>query len=427
MKFRSLASATMMVAVLAFGLLTGGTTSPAMAQRGDLVRIGEVEADLSNGKVSLDLSNSRGVFGELRIYNRGAPIMIDNVRVRYSDGSVHEERRTIDLRRGERTRPIDPDRKPKFVDEVIITYKTDSGSNRSAKLQVYGVQDRAGAREQRPSRPIAKPAPDKPAKPKPVVTAPEKPSKLPIKTTKAPAGGRCVGEGNLLIAKGNVGFGVDRDRIAVGGKFGKFDRIRLCVKDNDIELIELKINFVTGPSTTLGYAGLINAGTRTQPFGLKGDRFIDSLEMTYKKRENFSGRASVEVWGEIAEKWIDEEAELFNEGWVKLTTGDTVGFVGFELDKSPVRSHKKGFKQVRLVTRDRDITLDYFELFFADGKSQKIEAGRKRIEPGVGFGPIAIDGGPRIIKDVEARYRSRFFDKDAKGNERATVEIWGRR
>ena len=156
--------------------------------------------------------------------------------------------------------------------------------------------------------------------------------------------------------------------------------------------------------------------------------------MAEAESRHLSGRAVLgayivgfEVWGEIAEKWIDEEAELFNEGWVKLTTGDTVGFVGFELDKSPVRSHKKGFKQVRLVTRDRDITLDYFELFFADGKSQKIEAGRKRIEPGVGFGPIAIDGGPRIIKDVEARYRSRFFDKDAKGNERATVEIWGRR
>ena len=120
-------------------------------------------------------------------------------------------------------------------------------------------------------------------------------------------------------------------------------------------------------------------------------------------------------------------AELFNDGWVRLTTGHAVGFVGFETDRSPVRAHKRGFNKIRLVVKDRDITLDYLDLVFADGSTQKIAGERKRVEPEVGFGPIDIKGGPKIIKEIEKRYRSRFFDKDAKGADKATVEIWAKR
>ncbi|MGD9785565.1 MAG: hypothetical protein AB7E80_06605 [Hyphomicrobiaceae bacterium] len=447
MKLRTLASAVFAAAMLTVGLVTAALTTPAMAQRGNLVRMGEIEVDLKSGTATIDVSKARGSYGELRVYNRGTPIVLETVRVKYSDGSVHEERRRIDLRRGERTRAIDPGRANKFVDELKFSFKTGS-ARRPAKLVVYGVQDREGERAERPKGPkVAFPSrtddrPSKsedrkppvpppaaaPAKPAaaPAAAAPASAPKIQIQTAKA-KDGRCVGEGNLLIARGSVGFGEDRDRLKVGGQFGKFDRIRLCVRDNDIELLDLTVNFANGSPLDLNYAGPIKSGSVTQAMSLKGDRFIDNIEIVYKKRENFSGRATVEVWGEVAEKWIDEEAELFNDGWVKLTNGDAVGFVGFELDKSAVRTHRKGFRQVRVVTRNRDITLDYIELIFADGKSQKIDAGRKKVEPNVGYGPVAIEGGPRVIKEVESRYRSRFFDKEAKGNDRAVVEIWAKR
>lgn len=439
MRLRSVGSAILAVAAVLLAA-TGVLPTTAHAQRGDLVRIGAADVPLDKGPVTVDVSGARGSFGEVRIYNRGAPIVLDTVRIIYSDGSFHDERRPIDLRKGERTRPIDGDRGDKFIDKVVFFYKPTKGSKDVANLQVYAMQDRRGARAERPVKKnivIIKPEPDKKpgkrdddrpvAPPTAKPAAPAAPAKTAIQSSKAPTDGRCVGEGNLLIARGNVGFGVDRDRLKVGGNLGKFDKIRLCVKDNDVDLIDLKVNFVSGKPVELAYEGLIKAGYRSQPMGLKGDRFIDNIEIAYKKRADFTGRATVEVWGEIAEKWIDEEAELYNEGWVKLTTGDTVGFVGFERDSSPVRPHKRGFRDVRVVVRDRDITLDYVELIFADGKSQKIDGGRKRIEPNVGFGPIKVEGGPKVIKTIEARYRSRFFDKDAKGTERATVEIWAKR
>lgn len=409
----------------------------AIAQRGGkLVPMADAQADLDVGKVTIDTSRVRGSFGELRIYNRGDNIVIDNVKVVYSDGSTHNEGRTIDLRRGERTRPIDPGRANKFVDEVIVTYKAAKGSRKTAKLHVYGVQDARGARDERPRRETAQPArpaaPGKPAetaspsKPQPPSAAPAV-EKRPIETTKAASETRCVGEGSQLLRRANVGFGADRDRLKIGGQTGKFDKIRLCVFGQDIDLIDIKVSFANGDPIQLPFAGPIKAGYRTQAMSLKGDKFIDTIDITYKKREGITGLANVEIWGEVAEKWIDEEAELFNDGWVRLKTGSTAGFVGFDTERAPVRPHKKGFKQLRVVTKDRDITLDYVEVIFPDGKSQKFSANRTKIEPNVGYGPLDIAGGPKVISEIEARYRSRFFDKEAKGTDRATVEIWGKR
>lgn len=425
MVFRWLASA---LAAILFTTVIGAPN--ASAQRASLVRMADTEAELNAGSVTINTIRVPGSFGELRLYNNGADILIDNVKVHYSDGSIHNENRTIDLRRGERTRAIDPDRDNKFVDKIVVTYKPVAGSRRTARLSVYGMQDSRAARQERPKN-VAAPAQPRPEPGKPKDTAapaaPPAAEKIPIKTTKAESETRCVGEGSLLLRRANVGFGNDRDRLKIGGQTGKFDKIRLCVFGHDIDLIDLKVSFAKGDPIELPFAGPIPAGHRTQAMSLKGDRFIDTIDITYKKREGVTAFANVEIWGEVSEKWIDEESELFNEGWVRLTSGQTAGFVGFDTERSPIHPHKRGFSKIRVVTHDRDITLDYVELIFPDGTSQKISASRAKVEPNVGYGPVDIEGGPKQINEIEARYRSRFFDKEAKGADRATVEIWGKR
>lgn len=416
-------------AALAVVTLIDGGMSAAHAQKGNLVHMKDERGALKDGKLVIDTTKARGSFGELRLYNRGAPLLIDNVRVVYSDGSFHEERRTIDLRKGDRTKAIDPKKDAKFVDTVIVSFKPGADAKGDVALQVYGEQDGKGVRAKRDAakpaaKPVAKPA-EKPAE-KPVAAAPAVVQKRVVATSKAPAG-RCVGEGNVLLTRANVGLGSDRDRLAVANNLGKFDRIRVCISGADIDLQTMKVSFAGGESIELPYAGTIKAGYRTEPMSLKGEKFIDGIDITYRRKEQVGAIAGVEIWGEVSENWIDQESELFNDGWVRLTTGNTVGFVGFETDRSPVRAHKRGFKKVRIVVKDRDITLDYLDLIFADGSTQKIAGDRKKIEPEVGLGPIDIKGGAKIIKEVEARYRSRFFDKDAKGADKATVEVWGKR
>ncbi|MFN3868426.1 MAG: hypothetical protein ACK4MF_05095 [Hyphomicrobiaceae bacterium] len=422
-------------AMMAAAVVLAGVAPSTEARQERLVRIAEQSGKLNDGQLIVDTLNARGSFGALRLYNRGAPVLINNVRVVYSDGSFHVEDRRIDLRKGERTKPIDAGRADKFVDRVIISYKPGPGASGPVILQVYGDQDARGAKAVRPpkseskgsDKPVAAAPPSNPRAPSAPAAAAAPVAKRAVATTKAPSEGRCVGEGNVLLTRANVGFGTDRDRLVIPPSIGKFDRIRLCIFDNDIDLLDLKVTFAGGETLDLPYAGLIKAGHRTEGMSLRGDKFIEGIDITYKRREGSVGTAGVEIWGDLSEKWIDSDSELFNDGWVRLTSGNAVGFVGFETDISPVRTHSRGFKQVRLVVKDRDITLDYLDLKFADGTSQKISGDRKKIEPATGFGPVKIEGGPKIIKEVEARYRSRFFDRNATGNDRATVEIWGKR
>lgn len=437
MVFRWIVSA---LAAILFTTVIGPTD--ASAQRGSrLVRLADAEVALKDGSVIIDTSRAKGSFGELRLANNGSNILIDNVKIYYSDGTMHNEDRTINLLRGERTRPIDAGRPNKFVDRVVINYNQVANSRRSAQIAIYGLQDRRAAEEVRSRTPVAA-APAKPIKPEPrkpeprsapiaapaiAPAAPPAVEKIPIKYTKAASETRCVGEGSLLLRRANVGFGNDRDRLKIGGQAGKFDKIRICVFGHDIDLVDLRVTFGKGDPVDLPYAGLIPAGNRTQAMSLKGDRFIDTIDITYKKAEGITAFANVEIWGEVAAKWIDEESELFNDGWTRLTSGQTAGFVGFDTERTPVPSHKRGFSEFRVVTHDRDITLDYVELFFEDGTSQKVSANRAKVEPNVGFGPVGIEGGPKKISEIEARYRSRFFDKEAKGADRATVEIWAKR
>jgi hypothetical protein len=37
---------------------------------------------------------------------------------------------------------------------------------------------------------------------------------------------------------------------------------------------------------------------------------------------------------------------------------------------------------------------------------------------------VDLDGSKRAIKEIKARYRSRFIDASAKGKGNAVVEIW---
>ena len=81
-------------------------------------------------------------------------------------------------------------------------------------------------------------------------------------------------------------IGKDRDVVKVGRKEGRFTAIRLKVRGNDVEMLDLKVNY---------------AGGQSGPLDLKGrDRAIDSVEMVYKSRPSFKGLATVCVEGRSA-------------------------------------------------------------------------------------------------------------------------------
>lgn len=95
-----------------------------------------------------------------------------------------------------------------------------------------------------------------------------------------------------------VGFLTDRDVIRVGRQDGRFKSIKLKVRDNDIEIVDLKVVYGNGQTDDFPVRQKIRRGTETRAIDLKGNtRFIREVQMVYRSRPSFRGQALVELYG----------------------------------------------------------------------------------------------------------------------------------
>lgn len=421
----------------------------------NLVVIAELDIDLSAQKYTIDVSKAKGAYKGIRIKNKSGQLFdVQRVQVVYSDGSVHNEDRQIDMYQGERSRPINPTGDSRFIDQVTVEQNPGRGRGR---LQVLGIQDDEGAHmsrfgdggsySDRGSRSrdrdgdrdgsrsaVREPSGNSPGvtrvSPPPAAAAQEPAQELttrptaPEATTAVP--GRANAGGDVLFGAQYVGFGVDRDVVRVGSEVGKFSRIRLRVLDNDIFINEMKVVYSNGETDTLAVNANVPKNSRTNWIELKGDRFIKEIELVYRSKPSFRGQARVEVFGEYAPGWLGPQGEgrKYNQGWV-LLGAQTAGFVGFDKDVIPVGSNEGGFKKIRVSVKDRAITLNEIRVVYTDGTDETIPV-RTRVDAGGTYGPIDLKGERRAAIDrIEAKYRSRFFDSSAKGKGSAIVEVWG--
>jgi hypothetical protein len=94
--------------------------------------------------------------------------------------------------------------------------------------------------------------------------------------------------------------GRDRDTIRVGRREGRFRAIRLAARGNDVEMRQLSVVYANGNPDELDVRRVIRSGSRTEAIDLKGrDRAIQRIDMTYRQRDDFRGRATVCVEGLI--------------------------------------------------------------------------------------------------------------------------------
>lgn len=101
-----------------------------------------------------------------------------------------------------------------------------------------------------------------------------------------------------LLGTQKVGFIVDRDVIRVGRQEGRFRAIKLRVRGNDIEILDLKVIYANGQPDDLAVRQFIRKGGETRAIDLKGDRrAIREIQMVYKSRPSFRGQATIEVYG----------------------------------------------------------------------------------------------------------------------------------
>ena len=95
-----------------------------------------------------------------------------------------------------------------------------------------------------------------------------------------------------------VGFLVDRDVVSVSRLEGRYKSVRLSVAGNAIFLNDVKIVYANGIVDDYPVRALVAAGSETRAIELKGERrAINQIELTYRSRPSFKGRATVCVIG----------------------------------------------------------------------------------------------------------------------------------
>jgi hypothetical protein len=100
-----------------------------------------------------------------------------------------------------------------------------------------------------------------------------------------------------LLGCRKVGFLTDRDVISVGAAKG-YSAIKLTVKDNAIEMLDLDVVYGNGNPDDLQVRSNIPAGGETRWIDLKGGkRAIRQITFVYRSQPSFRGQATVCAYG----------------------------------------------------------------------------------------------------------------------------------
>jgi hypothetical protein len=104
----------------------------------------------------------------------------------------------------------------------------------------------------------------------------------------------------VRLGERHVGFVNDRDTIPVGRHDGRFVKLKLFVRGNDIMLNSVRVVFGNREVETIPFQHHLHSGgevTIPLPHGWHRGRFIHEVELHYHSRPNFRGEAVVELWG----------------------------------------------------------------------------------------------------------------------------------
>lgn len=414
------------VVIAGLALVATGVLSGASAQD-RWIKIGSFDADLGRGSAAVDLKGVKGSFKAFRINIAQGEAKLVNVQMRYLNGQSHNERRTINLLRNERSKAMDERAEERFVEGATVCFE--NGQKGAAKFEVYGLQSRKGGASARPaitqalSWPAACPGGAAVSAAPSTGPIPSVPT-APVPQTAQP--GTLLPGGAVLFGVQNVGFIRDRDVIRVGANLGQFDRVQLRVLDNDVFINELDVVYADGTTQKLVVNSDVKQNTRTAWLPITGTKFIKEINMNYRSKPTFKGQARIEVYGQIADGWLgpNGRGRQFNEGWVLLGAQTAGRFLRQEIDRIEVGRNEGLFKRIRVTVKDRALVFDEMRIVYGNGEEEVIPV-KTTIAANSTFGPVDLKGGNRVIREIKARYRSAIVDAKAVGRGAAVVEIWG--
>lgn len=352
--------------------------APTQAREPDWVLLGEqtvgfvTDRDVINIGQSEDWYRDRR-FRALHFRAERNDVHMVSIRLVYMNG--HAETIDVDrlIRSGEEI-PIDLRGERSYLRQIEMTYRSRPSFKGQAVVSVYGEPARRGM------PPIA-PVP-------PAASGP--------------------GSDWVVLGEQTVGFEAERDVIRVGQQEGRFSRIRLEVRGNDVYVNDIRVRFRDGTQDTFQIRQEIRAGSRSQPLDLTGDRrVIETIELAYRARPGFRGKAVVAVLGDHApDRGRDAPPPPRSEGGYgpdilrhfnnfgrkDVEPGDDRVTIGVSGEREPQ-------KTIILLAHERPVFVRDVEIVFRNGERQNVRID-ELIEPGRGTGPIDLAGTARNITRV---------------------------
>ncbi len=266
------------LAGVVFALTMAATSAQAQGRRGgdrddNWERLGCEEVGRRADWDVIQVGRREGRFKAIRLEAQGNSVSILDLKVVYANGAPDDIRVRSEINEGDSTRPLDLRGRERAIDRIEIVSKTDfRGPGRGrARICVFGLaadddrrgDDRGGGRGD-----------DR-------------------------GGGRGDDRGGgradwVELGCQSVGLLGDRDVIRVGRREGRFKALKLRVSGNDVNIIDLKVVYAHGAPDDIQVRSEIRQGSETRPLDLRGrERSIDRIEMIYRAKPNFKGRARV--------------------------------------------------------------------------------------------------------------------------------------
>jgi hypothetical protein len=221
----------------------------------------------------------------------------------------------------------------------------------------------------------------------------------------------------ILLGEKTVRFKVDRDVIQVGHsedwyKNRGFRRLHLVAENNDIHLMSVRLVYLNGFDEDFPVDRLIRDG-QDQPIDLRGERkYLKRIELVYRSRPSFEGRAVMKVYGEPARFGgppgtlppISGGPPVGGGGadWTELGC-KRVSLFGVDRDSIEVGRSEGRFKAIRLYVRGADIQMLDLKVVYGNGEPDHIPV-RTLIRQGDRTRPLDLRGRERFVRRIDMTY-----------------------
>lgn len=214
----------------------------------------------------------------------------------------------------------------------------------------------------------------------------------------------------VLLGQQEVGFRVDRDTIDVGRADLRFSQLRIEAERNDVHVISIRLVYQNGYAEDIRVDREIRAGREALPVDLRGERsYLRKIELTYRSRPSFRGRAVVRIYGELRPDRHHPRGEVsrFDEIKSQQIRRRAREPVIFDMGR-----REGAFTRLRFQARDGGIRINDVSITFGNGETQRVSVD-DRLGDNEFSRVIDLEGERRFIRSIRVEARPVRGERDA--------------